>query len=67
MAEEWTRVPAYAEALARVLGPDSATALVDKLAAHAEELRSHGWRMFERWLDLFAPAETKRERAGAID
>ena len=58
MAEEWTRVPAYAEALLGVLGPGSETALVDELAAHAEELRGHGRRIFERWFELgaqFAP------------
>jgi GMP synthase (glutamine-hydrolysing) len=67
MAEEWTRVPAYAEALDRVLGSDSAAALVDKLAEHADELRQHGRRLFERWLELFAPAEAEREPAAAID
>jgi GMP synthase (glutamine-hydrolysing) len=67
MAEEWTRVPAYAEALAGVLGPGSETALVDELAAHAEELRAHGRRMFERWLDLVAPAEAEGQLASAID
>ena len=67
MAEEWTRVPAYAEALARVLGPGSETALVEALAAHADELRFNGQRMFERWLDLFAHAEAEREPAAAID
>lgn len=50
MAEEWARVPAYAEALERVLGPGSL--LLDELAAHAEALRGHGRRLFERWLDL---------------
>jgi GMP synthase (glutamine-hydrolysing) len=60
MAEEWARVPAYAEALARVLGHGSAAALVDQLAAHADELRAHGRRLFERWLDLFAPARDRR-------
>jgi GMP synthase (glutamine-hydrolysing) len=67
MAEEWTRVPAYAEALARVLGPGSETALVDELAARAEELRSHGRRMFEGWLDQFTPSEPSRDPAAAID
>jgi GMP synthase (glutamine-hydrolysing) len=67
MAEEWTRVPAYAEALARVLGPGSAAALVDKLAEHADELRQHGRRLFERWLELFSPAEAERAPAAAID
>lgn len=55
MAEEWAGVPAYAEALVRVLGPGSETALVDQVAAHADELRGHGRGMFDRWLDLAAP------------
>jgi GMP synthase-like glutamine amidotransferase len=67
MAEEWTRVPAYAEALAGVLGPGSETVLVDELAAHAEELRAHGRRMFERWLDLVTPADAEDALASAID
>jgi GMP synthase (glutamine-hydrolysing) len=65
MAEEWARVPAYAEALANVLGPGSVMALVDQLAAHAEELRSHGRRIFERWLDLFAGTEPGVEQLSA--
>jgi GMP synthase (glutamine-hydrolysing) len=55
MVEEWTRVPAYADALAAVLGPGSETALVDELATHADGLRAHGRHLFERWVDLFAP------------
>jgi GMP synthase (glutamine-hydrolysing) len=57
MAAEWANVPTYADALARVLGPGSATALLDQLGAQADELRAHGRRLFERWLDLFAPVE----------
>jgi GMP synthase (glutamine-hydrolysing) len=57
MAAEWARVPSYADALARVLGPGSGTALVDELAGRAEALQADGRRMFERWLDLFAPVE----------
>ena len=56
MAEEWARVPAYADALAEVLGPGSATALVDQLAARAEEMLAHGRQLFGRWLDL-VPAD----------
>ena len=67
MAEEWTRVPAYADALAAVLGPGSETALVDELAAHADELRAHGRHLFERWLDLFASAAAEDKLASAID
>jgi len=51
MAEEWTRVPAYAEALAQVLGPGSASALVDALAGRAEEMRAHGRALFGRWVE----------------
>jgi GMP synthase (glutamine-hydrolysing) len=59
MAQAWAAVPAYADALARVLGAGSATALVDQLAAHAEELRAHGRQLFERWLDL-VPTSDRR-------
>jgi GMP synthase-like glutamine amidotransferase len=54
MAAEWAVVPAYAEALTQVLGPGAETALVDELAAHADELRGHGRALFERWLELGA-------------
>ena len=56
MAEEWARVPAYADSLERVLGPGSATALVDELAARTDELLAHGRGMFERWFDLCVSA-----------
>jgi GMP synthase (glutamine-hydrolysing) len=52
MAEEWARVPTYADALAQVLGPGSATALVDELGVRAEEMRAHGRRLFRQWSDL---------------
>jgi GMP synthase (glutamine-hydrolysing) len=52
MAEEWTRVPSYAEALARTLGPGAATTLVEQLAEQAAELQAQGRRMFERWLNV---------------
>ena len=64
MAAEWADVPEYADALARVLGPDSATALIDQLGANADELRAHGRQMFERWLELFSPAESAAGLAG---
>ena len=51
MAEEWARVPAYADALAQVLGPGSADALVEQLAQHADAMRAHGRLLFSRWLD----------------
>ena len=55
MAAEWARVPSYADALERVLGAGSAAAFIDRLGASAEALQAHGRRMFERWVDLFAP------------
>jgi len=58
MAEEWTRVPEYAEALAQVLGPGSETALVDALAEHAEEMRAHGRALFARWVEHVVAART---------
>ena len=54
MAAEWADVPAYAAALTQVLGPGAETALVDEVAAHADELRGHGRALFERWLELGA-------------
>lgn len=52
MAEEWARVPAYADALAGVLGPGASATLVDQLAARSGEMLAHGRRLFGRWLDL---------------
>ena len=52
MAEEWARVPVYADALAAVLGPGSTTALVDELALRAEEMRAHGRQLFREWCRL---------------
>ena len=60
MAEEWARVPAYADALAEVLGPGAATALVDQLAARSEEMLMHGRALFGRWLDLVPTAGSRR-------
>ena len=52
MAEEWARVPEYADALERVLGPGSAAGFVEQLAAHADAMRAHGRTLFARWLEL---------------
>ena len=51
MAEEWARVPAYADALAQVLGPGSAAGFVEQLAEHADAMRAHGHGLFSRWLE----------------
>jgi GMP synthase (glutamine-hydrolysing) len=55
MAAEWAAVPAYAEALERMLGPGSLERLADELGRRAGEMRTHARRLFERWLDLSAP------------
>lgn len=55
MAAEWADVPAYAEALERMLGPGSLERLTDELGTRAGEMRTHARRLFERWLDLSAP------------
>jgi GMP synthase-like glutamine amidotransferase len=57
MAEEWAGVPAYAEALAQVLGPGSAEALVEEVGARSTEMLAHGRELFGRWCDL---ADTER-------
>ncbi len=56
MAQDWAGVSSYADALERVLGPDSAAAFVQQVGEQAEKMRAHGRRMFESWLDLFAAA-----------
>jgi GMP synthase (glutamine-hydrolysing) len=64
MAEEWTRVPSYADSLARTLGSGAATTLVEQLAAQADQLRAQGRRMFERWLSLSDASAVDRARTG---
>ena len=52
MAAEWAEVPAYAQALDRVLEPGSLPRLIGDLDAHVDAMREHARRMFERWLDV---------------
>jgi hypothetical protein len=52
MAEDRARVPAYADALAEVLGPRSTTGLVDQLDARAGEMLEYGRQLFGSRLDL---------------
>ena len=63
LAREWAAVPAYADALERVLGPGALDNLLAELEAHAEEILGHGKRLFERWLDVAGVAGTRREPA----
>jgi GMP synthase (glutamine-hydrolysing) len=54
LAAEWAAVPAYAEALERVLGPGALDDLLARLSSHAGELLGYGRRLFERWLTVAA-------------
>jgi GMP synthase (glutamine-hydrolysing) len=54
MAAEWREVPAYAEALERMLGPGAFERLSEELAGRSGEMRVHARRIFERWLDVSA-------------
>jgi GMP synthase-like glutamine amidotransferase len=56
MASEWAEVPAYAEALERVLGPSAVGDLLGAIGRHADDVLPHGRGLFERWLDVVVPA-----------
>ncbi|HVF08915.1 MAG TPA: type 1 glutamine amidotransferase [Actinomycetota bacterium] len=51
MAGEWSRVPEYGAYADGVLGPGALPGLLVEVGANAEEMRDHGRRMFETWLD----------------
>ena len=53
MVREWARVPAYGAYLDRVLGPGSLAGLILDVAEREPELRDHGRRMFEAWIDMY--------------
>ena len=52
MAREWAEVPAYVASLERTLGADGAPAFLAAIESGAEEMRSEGRALFERWLDV---------------
>ena len=54
LAREWAEVPAYAEALERMLGPGALDRLIDGLDAEADAMLGHGRLLFERWLEVTA-------------
>ena len=58
MAKEWAGVPAYGNYLDRVLGPGSLPRLIRDVAEHESELRDHGRRMFQAWVDTHVGART---------
>lgn len=56
LAAEWARVPAYAEALERVLGPGALDGLPAALDRHAAAVLAAGRTMFERFLGTVVEA-----------
>ncbi len=54
MAREWAEVPEYVASLERTLGADGAPAFLAAIERDAEEMRSAGRSLFERWLDHVA-------------
>jgi GMP synthase-like glutamine amidotransferase len=51
MAREWAEVPEYVSSLERTLGADGAPTFLTAIAERAEEMRTAGRALFERWLD----------------
>ncbi len=54
MAREWAEVPAYVASLERTLGPGGAPAFLTEIEERADDMRSAGRALFERWLDRVA-------------
>ena len=54
MAREWAAVPEYVASLERTLGVDGAPAFLQAIERRADEMRSAGRTLFERWLDRVA-------------
>lgn len=51
LTAEWGRVPAYADSLRRMLGPDALAALVASVGEREGEMIPLARRLFARWLD----------------
>ncbi len=51
MAREWAEVPEYVASLERTLGGEAAPAFLSSIEERAEEMRTVGRALFERWLD----------------
>ena len=54
MAREWAEVPEYVASLERTLGVEGAPAFLAAIEEGADEMRSAGRALFERWLDRVA-------------
>jgi GMP synthase-like glutamine amidotransferase len=61
---QWREVPAYAAALADVLGPEGGEAFLADAQARVPEITAVGRRLFAAWLDVAAGA-AERPRAPA--
>ena len=51
MAREWAEVPEYVASLERTFGAEAAPTFLAAIEARADEMRSTGRALFERWLD----------------
>jgi GMP synthase-like glutamine amidotransferase len=51
MAREWAEVPEYVDSLRRTLGPEGAPAFLAAIEERADDMRSAGRALFERWLE----------------
>jgi GMP synthase-like glutamine amidotransferase len=56
LAAQWTEIPAYAQSLASVHGPDSAGTLLSELAHRLPEMTGVARTLFGNWLDAFVTA-----------
>lgn len=54
MAREWAKVPEYVTSLERTLGAEGAPAFLASIEERADEMRTAGRAVFERWLDRVA-------------
>ena len=58
MADEWARVPEYAVAADRALGPGGLERLLGEFRSSADEMRADARTLFSRWVDLWTPSGT---------
>jgi GMP synthase (glutamine-hydrolysing) len=59
MAREWGEVPEYRDALERTLGPGALERMIAELQREEGAMVGMGRRLFERWLELPAPAHLR--------
>ena len=66
MAREWAEVPEYVASLERTLGAEGAPAFLAAIEEGADEMRSAGRALFERWLDRVASSRGTTRPAGEL-